>query len=401
MQRGSGRIARHVLLVACCAALVSALGITAALDSPSVSGSWPEKGPYLLYPGDPSQMTILWQLNSSATCTVSWWEGSASPQSRTVTSSSSGPKYEYSMTLTGLAPETTYNYEVSYGTGTAASTFRTAPSSTATEVKFLGWADTQQTKSSSKRKSCYWSTTDRTLRHVIADPDWQTMIVHAGDWAHGSDPEGYWTPFFGADPARELLALMPIQGCAGNHDVIAFKKSEYWNPAVYTKLLARPYIKYWPYPYVADHYWSFDYGPIHFVVLDQFSEEERTKPLTVQTSQYTWLKRDLASNRKPWTIVIQHVPLKDRSEYGVSQFLPWLYADRMRTLFEQYNVDLILAGHYHQHAYESSPIPQLTMGAAGEGEGLFYTFDVKATRMTIKAYSKSGRLVDTINVTRR
>jgi hypothetical protein len=42
----------------------------------------------------------------------------------------------------------------------------------------------------------------------------------------------------------------PIQDCMGNHEDEGLL-----------------FEKYWPYPFVEDRYWSFNYGPVHVVVV--------------------------------------------------------------------------------------------------------------------------------------
>jgi len=387
-----------------------ALSGSAAQTGPSVLGPWPEKGPYLIYTGEPSQMTILWELADPVVCSVSWGRGAEYEGWISSLPTSGLPLgYGYEITLTGLLPDSTYSYTVDYVAGSVTSSFRTAPAPSASSVKFVGWADTQVAESFVKANrqfipTCLNPTASETLSIVQSDLDWQTMIALAGDWVRTTPPEEHWNSFFGTTAVRDLMTMLPIQGCAGNHDVISFTEQEYldWGSTAYTDLADDPYLKYWPYPYVDDHYWSFDYGPIHFVVLDPFSEEERHAPLDVWTDQLDWLSQDLAQNTKPWTIVLQHVPFQDRSEYGTYSF-PWLYADRMRNLIEQSGVDLILAGHTHQHGYELLPTPQLTMGSASDGGGVcvFYTFDVAPTEIVITCYESNGAIFDTIYVPNR
>jgi len=49
-------------------------------------------------------------------------------------------------------------------------------------------------------------------------------------------------------------------------------------------------------------YWSFDYGPIHFVMLDAYTSYGAGSP------QYNWLKADLAASTKTWKIIAIHEP---------------------------------------------------------------------------------------------
>ncbi|MFC2077750.1 alkaline phosphatase [Candidatus Bipolaricaulota bacterium] len=373
-----------------------------------VSGTWPRKGPYLLYSGDPDTMTILWELDVEDVCTLSWGETLGEWQGE-LTCASQTSDHRYSVKLEGLEPNTLYHYRVTHGDSFVSSTFRTAPDPSTTELRFIGWADSQYSETHTRPNgveilSCLEETGSETLRLLAGDSSLQTMMALAGDWVYHDSPEESWESFFDVASVRELLTMIPIQGCTGNHDVIAYEQSLYEEAGstAYDLLLPDPYLKYWPYPYEDDHFWSFDYGPIHFVVLDQFSEEERSAPLELLTEQYVWLENDLASNTKPWTIALFHMPILDREAYE-EPGMYWPYADRMRSLMETGGVDLYLTGHWHNHTYMETPIPQLVMGSASDGQRacMYYTFDVRDDEMTITAYEAGGAIHEVIEIGNR
>jgi len=43
---------------------------------------------------------------------------------------------------------------------------------------------------------------------------------------------------------------------------------------------------------VSNFYWSFDYGPAHFTIVNQYST------YSVGSAQYNWLKNDLETSTK-------------------------------------------------------------------------------------------------------
>jgi len=95
-------------------------------------------------------------------------------------------------------------------------------------------------------------------------------------------------------------------------------------------------------------YWySFDYGTAHIVIIS--SEHD----FTPGSAQYNWIQQDLEKvNRSltPWVIFNAHRPMYSSENYAGD----WAVAQNMQTAFEEilnkYQVDLMLAGHYH--AYE-------------------------------------------------
>jgi len=97
-----------------------------------------------------------------------------------------------------------------------------------------------------------------------------------------------------------LLAQVPMFISLGNHDygteraaptLAAFRQPEN-APAGY-----------------AERFYSFDYGPVHFVALD--SNPEETFPL-----QAFWLIQDLAANDRPFVVVYFHHPPFSSSRHG-------------------------------------------------------------------------------------
>jgi hypothetical protein len=97
-----------------------------------------------------------------------------------------------------------------------------------------------------------------------------------------------------------------------------------------------------------EKYYSFDYGNIHFICLDSMtSDRSSTGPMA------TWLRADLASSTRQWTIAFWHHPAYSKGSHDSDTesnlvemrqtFLP---------ILEEAGVDLVLAG--HSHSYERS-----------------------------------------------
>jgi hypothetical protein len=84
-----------------------------------------------------------------------------------------------------------------------------------------------------------------------------------------------------------MLANLPLNGAEGNHE------RQGGGPDYF-------YLKYWPYPYVGGYYWSFDYGPVHIAVVDEYTS------YATGSAQYNWLVNDLASTTKDWVFIMSH-----------------------------------------------------------------------------------------------
>ncbi len=300
-----------------------------------------KKGAYLIYDGNNSEMIVLWQLTVTQGCTLAWGlDPNCSPGS-TVTTENNATDHQHKYTITGLSPGTKYYYQVTAGDVTTTGSFRAAPAADATSVKFLAYGDTR-TNVGSHNTVCAG------MNSVIAgDPDFQTMLLHVGDWVE-ADAETNWTnEFFNRSYSAQLQmeATLPIQGCMGNHE----------GGATY-------YTKYWPYPYVAARYWSFDYGPAHIAIVDQYSSYGPGSP------QLTWLATDLSTSTKPWKFIVLHQP--GWCAGGTHGNDPAVQQN-IQPLCEQYGVQIVFAG--HNHYYSRAVVNGVHHVTTGAGGAPFYT----------------------------
>ena len=148
-------------------------------------------------------------------------------------------------------------------------------------------------------------------------------------------------------------------------------------PVSYTTLFDLPKNGLSKYP---NQFYSFDYGDIHFTVMDtQFTELKDFEP-TLLDEETTWLINDLKQTTKKWKIVLMHKDVlryafnpdtrPESRDEGISDegriFMP---------IFDAYNVDAVLTGHLHTYRNrghiknftrdESGPLYLLT-GVAGD-----------------------------------
>jgi len=141
-----------------------------------------------------------------------------------------------------------------------------------------------------------------------------------------------------------MLADLPYHSSVGNHEF-------YGSGNYYT------FKKYFRYPYVADHYWSFDYGPAHFLVMDQYVSYSPGSP------ELTWIENDLAATEKPWKFIVLHEPGWSAggghgNNYSVQQYI--------QPLCEEYNVPIVFGGHNHYYARAVvNGITHITTGGGG------------------------------------
>jgi hypothetical protein len=279
-----------------------------------------EKGPYLIFPGDNTQMTVLYQLDSTATCTLEWGTDTGY-SSGSVQSTEYGSDHQHKYVITNLIPATKYYYRVNVSGTYYTGTFFSAPAATAQNVKFLVYGDTRTYPAD------HDSVCARMINTYTADPAYQTFTGHVGDWVGNGDLEGDWTSEFFNRNYPSMIGMqanLPIMGCMGNHE--------------YSGVL---YQKYWPYNFQAGgRYFSFDYGPAHVVVLDQYTD------YTPGSAQYTWLETDLAATSKPWKFLILHEPGWSAGGHSNNTTVQ----EYIQPLCLQHSIKVVFAGHNHYYA---------------------------------------------------
>jgi hypothetical protein len=147
------------------------------------------------------------------------------------------------------------------------------------------------------------------------------FVVGVGDMIEGysadlAEVEKEWKEYAGL--AGTLS--MPFFRVPGNHDIWDSTAAE-----VYRRHVGEPY-------------YSFDTGPIHFVVLDT----GRWSTIgSFPKEQLDWLKADLAGKRDTqYTIAFYHIPYWLET---VAKGKP----DPLHDIFMAYGVDAVFTGHYH------------------------------------------------------
>jgi len=99
-------------------------------------------------------------------------------------------------------------------------------------------------------------------------------------------------------------------------------------------------------PYKNDQIYSFDYGNVHFIVLDsQFYEETESNPSLLQDEQ-TWLEQDLQKTQKEWKIAFWHKPPYSARSLITNEDVKNAFSE----ILDKYHVDVVFNGHDHVYS---------------------------------------------------
>jgi acid phosphatase type 7 len=105
-------------------------------------------------------------------------------------------------------------------------------------------------------------------------------------------------------------------------------------------------------PSGSESFYAVDFGNVHLISLDSQGElDGGFRIYDTLSKQITWLKKDLAANKLPWTIVYFHHPPYTKGSHDSDRENELVkIRENLLTILERFKVDLVLTG--HSHVYE-------------------------------------------------
>ena len=301
-----------------------------------------ERGPYLQQPA-PTAMTLRWQTTQAEIGMVRY---GLQPGQLQWQASESVAGEEHEVRLTGLQPATRYYYAIGAGNAPYYSGsdywFMTPPRSgtpLATRFVVLGDPGYPGPGQSAVRDAMQsWLNANPRVGRAGFD-----LLLTTGDNAYRSGTnEQFQAGFF--DPYAAWLRNIPVWPVYGNHDA---RRWAFFNLFSFPTNAESGGL-----PSGTEHYYAFDYGQVHFVVLDTEASSMRAG-----STMLRWLEEDLAGSRQPWLIAVFHHPpythgshnSDSRADSGGRMFE---VRGQVLPILEKAGVDLVLSG--HSHMYERS-----------------------------------------------
>ncbi len=245
--------------------------------------------------------------------------------------------------ITGLEEGKTYTYTLKIEDGeakglTSKEYVFTTPKKDIKEFRFVVYGDTRT-----------YNKRHRFVADKIAE-EHPSFVIHTGDLVMDGRVKSDWNGFFWA--IKNLAATSPFYPVLGNHE---YNSVYYFNSFVTPQGGGEN----------GEQYYSFDYGPAHFIVLDA-DILLMQKDVEGMKKETEWLEKDLKANKDAkWKFVFFHEPFWTNCvEYGTEPVSPTI--KYWKSLFEKYGIDIVFNSHYHLYErFEDYKVQYLTTGGGG------------------------------------
>ncbi len=397
------------------------------------------KGTVLKASTVPDHITLTWASDPETTQTVTWRTDStvktgyvqyakasvtnfptgAAQLTGTVSvcATDIGNENLFTATINGLTAGTKYTYRVGDGTNWSASHTFTTETANTTSFKFLIFGDSQSGDAGNPEYGP-WKTTVQNA--YSANPD-AKFFVNVGDLVESGYSGAHWDNWFdAASGVIDSISFMPVQG---NHETYTdASENTSAKPVLFTDQFNLP--QNGP-DGLAGQTYSYNYGNVHFVVLDSQEAEEASINGSILAEQEAWLTKDLSANTQKWTIVLFHKTMYYNKATRTNEDIKAAF----QPILDKYHVDVVLNGHDHGYSRTypiyndtivSSPADGTVFIVTGRSGNKYYkdlsskvwdaffydpqdepnylTAEVDGSKLTIKSVKQDGTLIDSYTI---
>lgn len=364
--------------------------------------------------------TIMWNSASEQKNAAVAWRAEGSDRSARVPASSAlymddGQHiYLHSATLKELPPGVPCEYQVV--AGDKGTPWHPLPTDNGGPFKALIFPDSQCSDG-------YVTWREVAQSAAQQHPD-AAFLISMGDLVDNGEDHNQWDQWF--DGLAGIADRLPIAPIMGNHETYTLDWRVRW-PKAYLALFDLPENGS---PNFNRHYYSYDYGDVHFTVLNTQWHELNDLTPGLKTEQMEWLPKDLAATNKKWKVVLLH---RDVLQYGIHgrperpSGIDERVGRAFMPLFDEGHVDAVLTAHLHTYrnrghianftAGETGPLYLLT-GVAGDVRypnlwvdhafdrvvapqpetDNYLTLEASPDALIFRCFLPEGRLIDTVTL---
>jgi len=328
-----------------------------------------ERGPYL-QKGTTTSVVVRWRTDVPTESVVNY---GTSLGSLNQNESDLLPKTEHEIEVTGLNADTKYYYNIANSAGVIISessdlyfeTHPTVGSSQPYKFWILGDAGTANSNQRAVRNAYY---------NYIGS-NHTDGILFLGDNAYNSGTDSEYQNAMFENMYEDKLKNSISWSTLGNHDGYSADSNSQTGP----------YYDIFTFPTLGESggmasgteaYYSFDYGNIHFIVLDSYETDR-----SVGGTMYNWAQSDIQNTTQEWIVAFWHHPPYTKGSHDSDTESELIdMRENFLPMLEGNGVDLVLNG--HSHSYERSYLlnghygssntfnsGNHTVGATGAGDG--------------------------------
>ena len=147
-------------------------------------------------------------------------------------------------------------------------------------------------------------------------------------------------------------------------------------------------------------YFSYDHGPVHFIVLDSGEDKPDLHPVYAgivdfdryRDEQAKWLKNDVQSpafQNALYKIVLFHIPPFLNSDWHGPQDV----TERWGPILNESDIDLVISGHTHEYAFKKPARDKNAFPIVILDQEMLLTVDVSTKQLTLKITEANGEVV--------
>lgn len=245
--------------------------------------------------------------------------------------------YIYAVTLENLKADMVYDYRLGFENNRSDWYKLKTAKENNNKFKALIFSDSQSNDYTE------WKSLAMTAWQNNQDSD---FFINMGDLVDNGYDLVQWNGWFdGVEPMVNNIPVAPVQG---NHETYTTD----WQvamPNIYLAMFNLPTNGNDKYQ---NQYYSFDYGDVHFIVINTQDDEMAEFEPDLLNEQIKWLENDLATTDKKWKVVLMHrdilnygrdaKPLGDEISFS-------RHGEIYMLIFDKYDVDAVLTAHLHTY----------------------------------------------------
>ena len=242
--------------------------------------------------------------------------------------------YVHTVTLQDLQPGTEYEYRL--GHAESRSQWYKFTTANGNKYKALIFPDSQSA--------------DYKTWENVAMPAWKKnqdakFFMMMGDLVDNGEHDYQWNEWFSR--IQPMITRIPVAPTLGNHETYTMD---------WTVRMPLAYLHHFQLPggvpqKYQNQFYSFDYGDVHFVVLNNLMWEMNQFQPNMLSEQRAWFRRDMEQTKKKWKVVLMHRDII-LYEYTKPGSHPERFDDEgvaFMPLFDRYGVDVVLTAHLHTY----------------------------------------------------